>query len=81
MKTLYVYTSSGSNPFLREEKFPEGNLYGYTLIGTLEIQEPVKEKKWVKKEFYPDCSGQCIVHELPRSGRIKGAVISYEVEE
>jgi hypothetical protein len=49
MKTLYVYSGMGDDLILRER---EANpLTSYRLIGTFEIQEPVK--KWVPRIIMP----------------------------
>jgi len=80
MKTLYVYGSPGMGAFLRTELSTADKNPAYEFIGTLEIQEPPKEKKWVKRtDLIPDGREGTMTH-LPIR-KYRNAVLTYEVLE
>ena len=74
MKTVYVCRTVDGI------KIYENIFEGYTLIGTLEIQEPPKEKKWVKRtDLIPDGREGTMTH-LPIR-KYRNAVLTYKVLE
>ena len=71
MKTVYVCrTVDGINLY-------ENIFEGYTLIGTLEVQEP--PKKWVKKEM--SFTSETRVVDMTLVKNFRNAVLTYEVLE
>ena len=73
MKTLYIQ-KGGGDPFISELL-----LRDFDLIGIFEVQEPPKEKKWVKRtDLIPDGREGTMTH-LPIR-KYRNAVLTYEVE-
>ena len=80
MKTVYVCRTVDGI------KLYENIFEGYTLIGTIEVQEPPKEKKWVKREIkMSDCPLGIKFNNLgtyvPLPSEYRNAVLTYEVLE
>ena len=79
MKTLYAYKAYKGNGdiFFTED---QQLINSFKFLGTIEVKEPPKEKKWVKRtDLIPDGREGTMTH-LPIR-KYRNAVLTYEVEE